>query len=190
MISRIYIDTSVIGGCFDEEFSFWSSKFMEEVRKGKKIAVISDLTLKELEYAPARVQKVVLNLPGDYLEVAHLTEEAGNLVLRQLNSYRFEEVDSAFPLGGQAPLRRLAFGEAEHPPDEGEKFSPTPPPSALSFKNLFDSALAESYIQNKVVDKKHVVDAQHIAIATIERVDVLVSWNFQQIVNLNRIPYV
>ena len=31
------------------------------------------------------------------------------------------------------------------------------------------------------------VDAQHIAIATINRVEVLVSWNFRHIVNLQRI---
>jgi hypothetical protein len=30
-------------------------------------------------------------------------------------------------------------------------------------------------------------DAQHIAIATVARVDVLVSWNFRHIVNLQRI---
>lgn len=30
-------------------------------------------------------------------------------------------------------------------------------------------------------------DAQHIAIATVARVDVLVSWNFKHIVNLQRI---
>ena len=30
-------------------------------------------------------------------------------------------------------------------------------------------------------------DAQHIAIATVARVDVLVSWNFKHIVNLHRI---
>ena len=30
-------------------------------------------------------------------------------------------------------------------------------------------------------------DAQHIAIATVGRVDVLVSWNFKHIVNLQRI---
>ena len=44
MRRRIYVDTSVIGGCFDEEFSFWSRKFFREVKKGLKIAVISDLT--------------------------------------------------------------------------------------------------------------------------------------------------
>jgi hypothetical protein len=30
------------------------------------------------------------------------------------------------------------------------------------------------------------VDAQHIAIATVNRVDILVSWNFRHIVNLTR----
>jgi hypothetical protein len=30
-------------------------------------------------------------------------------------------------------------------------------------------------------------DAQHIAVATVARVDVLVSWNFRHIVNLDRI---
>jgi hypothetical protein len=48
-------------------------------------------------------------------------------------------------------------------------------------------SLANSYISHGVVTEKHLIDAQHIAIATIERVDVLVSWNFKQIVNLDRI---
>jgi len=41
----------------------------------------------------------------------------------------------------------------------------------------------------KVNDTKslYLADAQHIAIASVERVDVLVSWNFKQIVNLDRI---
>ncbi|KKM06867.1 hypothetical protein LCGC14_1739670 [marine sediment metagenome] len=47
--------------------------------------------------------------------------------------------------------------------------------------------MAQNYIDDGVMTSKHIVDAQHIAIASVERVDVLVSWNFQQIVNLNRI---
>ena len=47
--------------------------------------------------------------------------------------------------------------------------------------------LAKRYIKDGVVSMKHIADAQHIAIATVVRVDVLVSWNFQQIVNLDRI---
>lgn len=31
------------------------------------------------------------------------------------------------------------------------------------------------------------VDCQHIAIATVEKVDVILSWNFKHIVNLEKI---
>ena len=47
--------------------------------------------------------------------------------------------------------------------------------------------LAARYIKNGAIGKKSLVDAQHIAIATVARVDVLVSWNFKHIVNLDRI---
>lgn len=48
-------------------------------------------------------------------------------------------------------------------------------------------SLAEVYIQEGVVGDAHRVDAQHIAIATVQRVDILVSWNFQHIVKWSRI---
>jgi hypothetical protein len=38
-----------------------------------------------------------------------------------------------------------------------------------------------------VIGAWKLVDAEHIAIATINRVDALVSWNFRHIVNLQRI---
>lgn len=47
--------------------------------------------------------------------------------------------------------------------------------------------LASQYLQSGVVGAKDLADAQHIAIASVEKVDVVVSWNFQQIVNLKRI---
>jgi hypothetical protein len=47
--------------------------------------------------------------------------------------------------------------------------------------------LANQYIKERVLDHSKRVDAQHIAIATSARVDVLVSWNFRHIVNLDRI---
>ena len=47
--------------------------------------------------------------------------------------------------------------------------------------------LAEQYLAAKVIGSGSRVDAQHIATATIHRVDVLVSWNFKHIVNINRI---
>ncbi|MCD4790452.1 MAG: PIN domain-containing protein [Bacteroidales bacterium] len=47
--------------------------------------------------------------------------------------------------------------------------------------------LAEKYIIAKVVRKTSLADCQHIALATINKADVLVSWNFKHIVNLERI---
>ena len=47
--------------------------------------------------------------------------------------------------------------------------------------------LADAYIGADVVVASKLVDAQHIAIATVCRVDVVVSWNFNHIVNLDRI---
>jgi len=43
---------------------------------------------------------------------------------------------------------------------------------------------ADSYIEN---GRASIEDCRHIALATIGKVDVLVSWNFKHIVNLNRI---
>jgi len=47
--------------------------------------------------------------------------------------------------------------------------------------------LANCYIVEKVVGPTSIDDCQHIAIATINKVDVLASWNFKHIVNLKRI---
>jgi len=47
--------------------------------------------------------------------------------------------------------------------------------------------LAVAYLKEGAVTKKFHEDALHIAIATINKVDVLVSWNFKHIVNLDRI---
>jgi hypothetical protein len=47
--------------------------------------------------------------------------------------------------------------------------------------------LANTYIEEGAVAEKSLSDARHIAIATVERVDVVVSWNFKPIVNINRI---
>lgn len=47
--------------------------------------------------------------------------------------------------------------------------------------------LAEKYILGKVVGQTSRVDCQHIALATVNKADVLASWNFKHIVNLERI---
>ncbi len=47
--------------------------------------------------------------------------------------------------------------------------------------------LAAAYIQDGATGEGMRVDALHIALATVARVDVLVSWNFKHIVSLRRI---
>jgi predicted nucleic acid-binding protein len=125
MKQRIYIDTSVIGGCFDKEFKEWSDKLFDEFRIGNKIAVISDITLDELSFSRLEVRIHLDTIPNNFKEYI-------------LNDEESEE-------------------------------------------------LADLYIKEKAVTQKSHEDALHIAIATINKVDVLVSWNFKHIVNLDRI---
>ena len=47
--------------------------------------------------------------------------------------------------------------------------------------------LAEEYLHEKVVGETSKDDCLHIALATINKIDILVSWNFKHIVNINRI---
>ncbi len=116
---------SVIGGCFDEEFSKWSNKLFDEFTEGKKIAVISDIVADELENAPDYVKEKIKQIPAAFL----------NQVLKDK--------------------------EAE--------------------------LLAKKYIEIKAISEKYYNDALHIAIASINKADLLLSWNFKHIVNYNRI---
>jgi hypothetical protein len=47
--------------------------------------------------------------------------------------------------------------------------------------------LARRYLAEGILKANMLADAQHIAMATIENVDALVSWNFKHVVNLPRI---
>lgn len=47
--------------------------------------------------------------------------------------------------------------------------------------------LAQAYLQAGALNQRQQADVLHIAPATCARVDVLVSWNFKHIVNLQRI---
>ena len=47
-------------------------------------------------------------------------------------------------------------------------------------------SLASAYMNNKVVPATYADDARHVAIAVVHRVTVIVSWNFQHLVNLQR----
>lgn len=47
--------------------------------------------------------------------------------------------------------------------------------------------LAQTYVDEKVVGETSLDDCIHIATATLNKVDMLVSWNFKHIVNVYRI---
>ena len=46
--------------------------------------------------------------------------------------------------------------------------------------------LAEAYVVARVVPLKFRDDARHVAIASVARIDALISWNFKHLVNLRR----
>ena len=125
MKQRIYIDTSVLGGYFDEEFKEATRSFFERFENNEIIFVVSDLLDVELIRAPKNVRELLHNYSADKFERIELTEDAINL--------------------------------------------------------------ANAYIEEKVVGKTSLEDCRHIAMATISKVDVLASWNFKHIVNLERI---
>jgi len=47
--------------------------------------------------------------------------------------------------------------------------------------------LAKEYIRENVVGETSFEDCIHIALATVNEIDILVSWNFKHIVNIHRI---
>jgi hypothetical protein len=125
MHQRIYIDTSVVGGYFDEEFKDVTRELFKRLEKNEVIFVVSDLLETELIEAPKHIRELLYNYAPQSFERVLLSEEA--------------------------------------------------------------IKLADAYIAENVVGRTSLEDCRHIAIATICKVDVLASWNFKHIVNLNRI---
>ena len=122
---HIYVDTSVIGGCEDEEFSAASLTLWSRFRSGESMLVISDLTIQEIADAPASVRRHLENIP---------------------------------------PAHQIQIGLSAEAKE-----------------------LADAYLAHGVVGPGSLADALHVALATVNGVDVLVSWNFKHIVNFGRI---
>lgn len=78
-VQRIYIDTSVIGGCFDAEFAPWSNSLVEDFRKGIFKAVLSQVVAAEVADAPPQVQAIYEELFGLGSEIVNYSNEAGEL---------------------------------------------------------------------------------------------------------------
>ena len=125
MQQRLYFDTSVFGGIYDEEFEEESALLFEKVRLKQIKCVYSNLTESELVNAPEKVRNFFQSIDSECLEKILVTPEA--------------------------------------------------------------LTLARTYVAEKVVGETSLDDCIHIAMATISRVDMLVSWNFRHIVNVYRI---
>ena len=125
MVARIYIDTSIAGGYFDDEFSADTKALFKRLENKEITFIISSVLQQELQKAPDNVREL----------------------LKRYNEACFERVE----------LTKEAV------------------------------ALADGYVAEKVVGKASIDDCRHIALATIYKADVLASWNFKHIVNLDRI---
>ena len=79
--------------------------------------------------------------------------------------------------------------ELENAPERVQKLVTNLKIEQTEFIEETDEAveLASEYISEKVVGKTSFADCLHIALATINRADLLVSWNFKHIVNIERI---
>ncbi len=75
MKQRIYIDTSIVGGYFDEEFKEATIKLFERLENGEIIFVVSDLLDLELINAPQQVREHLFKYPADKFQRIELTEE-------------------------------------------------------------------------------------------------------------------
>jgi predicted nucleic acid-binding protein len=85
---RVYIDTSVIAGCLDDEFSLESNQLMEAIKQEKFILLMSDIIVSELINAPQAVKDILLSIPQRVIEVVKITAE----VLQLRNAYINEGV--------------------------------------------------------------------------------------------------
>lgn len=76
---RAYADTSVFGGCFDDEFAVESKAFFASVRSGRFVLVISPTVLAELQAAPSQVREILRDLPHGAVELVGIDVEVQHL---------------------------------------------------------------------------------------------------------------
>jgi hypothetical protein len=86
-------------------------------------------------------------------------------------------------------VSRLTDIELENAPQQVRAFANSLSPHNIEWLEITNQAvhLANNYIEEKVVGQTSHSDCIHIAIATLNYADVLVSWNFKHIVNHLRI---
>ena len=76
---RVYVDTSVIGGCLDDEFREQSTQLFEVFRQGDATMLISNITLDELADASPPVREATSAVPSEYTELLSSSKKAEEL---------------------------------------------------------------------------------------------------------------
>jgi len=79
MPSRVYADTSVIGGVFDPNFASDSTWIFEEVAQGSLILLVSNVLEAEVSEAPESVRQVLGDSPASAVESVFLDAPAKGL---------------------------------------------------------------------------------------------------------------
>ena len=123
MKPRLYLDTSVIGGYFDDEWRDATRELWRQMESGRFQFLTSTVTLNEMVGAPEDVRDL---------------------------------------------------------------FASTFPPEGILDGGEEAEALATAYIAQGVLPPKYTDDARHVAVCTVAQMELLVSWNFRHLVNVER----
>lgn len=77
---QIYVDTSVLGGCFEPQFAAWSNGLIADFRAGTFTPILSALLETELRRAPEAVRAMYNELIPLVEEVIPVSDEALDLL--------------------------------------------------------------------------------------------------------------
>ena len=122
---RAYLDTSVYGGCYDEEFAPASRRVFRYVSEGRVLVLASAMVDDELIGAPESVKALRAGLTtAQVVECPETTEVTD---------------------------------------------------------------LTEHYLRAGVLARKWWGDCTHVALASVHRADILVSWNFKHLVRFDKV---
>ena len=83
---KIYLDTSVFGGVFDNVFKTESNMLFDELLQGRFTALCSTLTVKELSNAPQRVRHFFDQIPMHCIEMVDVPLNARELAQEYINN--------------------------------------------------------------------------------------------------------
>ena len=85
MRQKIYIDTSVIGGHFDEEFAEHTKQFFKRIKNGDFSVYFSEVNETELILAPSNIRNIPKLIPKECYKFLDLDEESKELAEKYIS---------------------------------------------------------------------------------------------------------